>query len=151
LMCAGALKITSQAFFATGDTHTPAIVSALGLCLHLIMAPYWMSQYQIQGLVFSTALVTLFNLIVCSVYIQIKVGLLPWRELTSHTFRCLIAGSGMALFLWQLSLWPWRQGRFILDFPLLLLLIVLASLIYFAICAVLSIDEMKVIRRKFKI
>jgi putative peptidoglycan lipid II flippase len=151
LMCAGALKITSQAFFATGDTHTPAIVSALGLCLHLIMAPYWMAQYQIQGLVFSTALVTLFNLIVCSVYIQIKVGLLPWRELTSHTFRCLIAGSGMALFLWQLSLWPWRQGRFILDFPLLLLLIVLASLIYFAICAVLSIDEMKVIRRKLKI
>lgn len=150
LLSAGGLKIISQAFYATGDTHTPAIVSGVSLVGHLFAAPVLMNAYGIEGLVLSTALVTLVNLVVCTALLQGKVGWLAWPELVGHALRCTLAGSAMAAFLILIHQVSWKQGRFLFDFPILLGLIAIASLIYFAMASLLRIDEMQVFVRRLK-
>jgi len=150
LLSAGGLKIISQAFYATGDTHTPALVSGVALVGHLFAAPVLMKIYGIEGLVLSTALVTLVNLVVCTALLQGKVGWLAWPELLGHALRCTLAGSAMAGFLIGVHQISWKQGRFLLDFPILLIIISVAGLIYFAGASFLKIDEMQVFARRLK-
>lgn len=150
LMTAGSLRMITQAFYAFGDTVTPAIVSVIGLVIHLATASLWMEYFGINGLVLSTALITLVNLCICFVILQKRVGWLDWKYMSAHFVRCLVACSVMGLFLWSLRFLHWKQGKFILDFPILIAFIAAAGLIFFAMASLLDVSEMNMITRKIR-
>lgn len=148
LLCAGSLKILNQAFYATGDTLTPAFISIAGLLIHLFMAPLLMARLQLNGLVLSTALVTLFNFCICSVLLQRKIGILNWKSIGYHFTKCLLASAAMGVYLFLLKDVSWKKGSLLLDFPLLLLLISGAGLIFFIAASLLQVEEMALFKKK---
>lgn len=150
LLAAGSLKILNQALFATGDTTTPAVISAFGLILHLIQAPYLMQRWGLNGLVLSTALVTSFNCLGVLIVLQKKVALLHWRRMVRNTLACLVAASAMGFYLFLLQKWSWKTGRFLYDFPMLIALISLAGGIYFVVAGFLCVEELHMVLRRFK-
>ena len=150
LLAAGSLKILNQALYATGDTLTPALISIVGLSIHLFLAPVLMAKYQINGLVGSTAIITLFNLVCCVFVLQKKIAIIDWKVITGHFVGCLGAASAMGFYLVGVSQFHWQQGRFILDFPILLCLITVAGIIYFGFAAVFKVEELDWLKRKLK-
>lgn len=149
LMCAGSLKITNQAFYATGDTYTPALVSLFGLVIHLFLAPELMNLFGVQGLALSTALITLFSFVVGSTLLQKRVGWFYWGDISKHFIKVFAAASVMGVYLYSLQQYPWKSGHFVYDFAVLLLLIGSAGLLYFLASTLLKVEEMQILRKRF--
>ncbi len=149
LLCAGSLKILNQAFYATGDTLTPALISLFGLLVHLFLAPWLMTKLAIYGLVLSTTLISLFNLSLCSVFLQKKIGGLHWKVFTKQFFYCSLSALPMGLYLWFIGSFEWKQGIFTSDLIFLLIFIILGAFIYFVFASFLKIKETEFFRKKF--
>ncbi len=150
LIAAGSLKILNQALYASGDTRTPALISLVGLILHLLMAPYLMDLYELNGLIGSTALVSLFNFICCLVMLQKRIAWLNWKRIGRNSALCFVAASAMGLYLFAVNQLTWKQGRFLFDFPILMLIITGGGVIYFSLAAVFKVDELSFLASKFK-
>jgi putative peptidoglycan lipid II flippase len=93
------VRILGPFYFAVKNTWYPALVSALGLGLHLILAPYLMAQYGLQGLNVSTLLSAGLN------FGLLLVGL-PWltthfdlKKLVIQTGKFIVCGIPLALGL----------------------------------------------------
>lgn len=150
LLAAGSLKVLNQALYATGDTLTPAKLSAAGLVIHLVLAPVLMSKWGINGLVLSTALVSLFNLIGCVTVIQLKLVSLNWLGVFKNAFCCFSAGAAMGAYLYFVNQFSWQQGKFLTDFPILLVIIAGGAVIYFGFAAIFKVEELSLILNKLK-
>ncbi len=62
------VRVLTPAFYAVKNTWFPAIVSALSLCLHLILAPILLARYDVQGLMLSTISSATLNLILLLIF-----------------------------------------------------------------------------------
>ena len=149
LLCAGCLKILNQAFYATGDTLTPAFISLFGLLVHLFLAPWLMTKLAIYGLVLSTTLISFFNLCLCFVFLQKKIGTIHWKIFGKQFSYCFLSALPMGLYLWLIGSFEWKQGVFISDLIFLLVFITLGAFIYFVFASFLKIKETQFFRRKF--
>ena len=149
LLCAGSLKILNQAFYAAGDTLTPALVSMFGLLVHLFLAPWLMAKLAIQGLVLSTSLISLLNFLLCLTFLQKKIGVLNWKPLGKQFLYCSLAALPMGVCLWFIGFSQWRQGLFVPDFVFLLALIALSAVIYFVSASFFKVKEMESFKKKF--
>ena len=150
LLAAGSMKIFNQGFYAMGDTKTPAYIALMGLIIHLILAPILMNWWALKGLILSTASISLINVCTGVFILQKRLSSLDWNRLAQHFVRCFVAASVMGIYLFALSHWSWRQGRFLLDFPVLILLVALAGLLYFGAAMLLQVDELEIIMKKIK-
>lgn len=150
LMAAGSLKIVTQALYATGDTKTPALIALFGLIVHVIMAPYFMEVWGLNGLVFSTALITLINFLISSFFIGKKVGSMNWKKIGGHVSLCAGAASVMGFYLVGVNQLQWKQGRFLLDFPLLLVIVGGAGIVYFVVGTLFKVEELNIVLNRFK-
>jgi putative peptidoglycan lipid II flippase len=150
LIAAGSLKILNQSFYATGDTHTPALISGGGLLVHIFLAPLLMSRYQLNGLVLSTALVTSLNFVVGLVIVQKRIAPLNWKSIVRNILGCAAAGAVMGAYLLIINHWAWKQGHFLVDFPILMAVIVVGGALYFAVAAILKVDELQFLFSKLK-
>ena len=148
LLCAGSLKILNQAFYAIGDTLTPALVSLFGLCVHLFLAPWLMTKLAIHGLVLSTTLISLLNLCLCFVFLQKKIGTLNWKVFGKQLFYCSLSALPMGVCLGFIRSFQWKQGLFIKDFSFLLIFIILGAFFYFVFTSLLKVKEMEILKRK---
>ena len=126
------------------------MIAIVGLVTHLFLAPYLMDQYGINGLVLSTALVTSLNLGLSEAILKFKVVSLPWKRVLFHNLKCTAAAAVMGGYLYYIQTLPWRQGRLLLDFPILLLIIAGAGVLYFGAAAVLKVEELNFVMKKLK-
>ncbi len=62
------VRVLTPAFYAVKNTWFPAIVSALSLALHLILAPILLERYQVEGLMLSTISSATLNLILLLIF-----------------------------------------------------------------------------------
>ncbi len=150
LLAAGGLKIISQSLYSTGDTLTPALISLVGLVIHLLLAPALMVQYQLLGMVASTVIITTFNLVICTYFVQKRVARLHWAPLMKNMGFCFLAAVAMGGYLLLVSQISWQQGSFLVDFPLLLLIIVGGGGVYFLAAWLLKVKELNLLLNKFK-
>ncbi len=150
LIAAGSLKIFTQSLYATGDTKTPAFIAVFGLIVHIVAAPYFMGLWKLNGLIFSTAMITVLNLVLSVVIINFKVGAIKWKKVLGHFSMCFVSSTIMGVYLFYVSQWQWKQGRFILDFPLLLLIISIAGVIYFVCGTLMKIEELNIVLSRLK-
>ena len=150
LMAAGSLKIFNQAFYATGDTKTPAFIALFGLCVHLVMAPILMKEMALTGLIISTASVSVINLLIGSTIIQKRIAWISWGKIAKHFSCCFMAATAMGGYLYVVNLYQWQQGRFIFDMPVLLGIIAFGGMIYFMVAGILKVDELQSVLKRFK-
>ena len=150
LMAAGSAKIFNQAYYAMGDTLTPALVALFGLVVHLILAPILMDAYGLAGLIGSTASISVLNLSISLLVLQKRVGWFRWSSILSHFGRCATAALMLGAGLWMIAGIAWRQGQLWVDLPLLFLIVAGAVAIYLLLASMLGVDEVQVIRRRFR-
>ena len=150
LLCVGSLKIFNQSFYASKDTLTPAIISVCGLVVHMLMAPYWIESLGLQGLVLSTALITLFNVVVSVTILNLRVGSLRWLAILPHLVKCITSAGLMGVYLYYIHGLEWKQGRFIIDFPILLIFVFIAVVIYFGVSSIFKVEETSKVLSRFK-
>lgn len=62
------VRVLTPAFYAVKNTWFPAVVSALSLGLHLILAPILLARYQVHGLMLSTISSATLNLILLLIF-----------------------------------------------------------------------------------
>ncbi|PIT99843.1 MAG: murein biosynthesis integral membrane protein MurJ [Bdellovibrionales bacterium CG10_big_fil_rev_8_21_14_0_10_45_34] len=91
------VRVLAPMFYAMENTWFPALVSALSLTVHVVMAPFWIEAFQIQGLVFSTVLSSAMNGILLMLGLRFWIGPIWGRDLILHFIKLIVIGSLVAL------------------------------------------------------
>ena len=93
---------------------------------------------------------SLLNFVVCLFVVQKRIAWLEWNVIGRNVISCSVAAGVMGYYLSLVNRFSWQQGRFILDFPILLFIIAGGGVIYFALSALLKVDELNFLAKKLK-
>lgn len=155
LIVAALVRILVPAFYAVKNTWLPAMASVFGLCVHLVGATYWIDLLGLQGLVLSTLLGSLANLIVILISYQIRFRSFALQGLLRPLFMFVLCSLPMMLLVVSFS-WSFAQvlelglGYKLTQTAMLLSYIGLAAIIYFTVGSLLKIPESQQLLKIFK-
>ena len=96
----GGIRILQPAFYAIQNTWIPALISAICLIFHILLANHLLSTYGIEGLAFSSVVSAVFNLCLLLIFYQFFIGPLGYSKIISSLSCTLIASSVMAVGLY---------------------------------------------------
>lgn len=68
------VRVLTPAYFAVKNTWFPAVISAICLCVHIILAPLLISKFQVFGLMISTTTSAALNFTLLMVFYPRMVG-----------------------------------------------------------------------------
>ncbi len=68
MIFSSAVRVLTPAYYAIKNTWFPAVVSAICLVTHVIVAPILMARYQVHGLMISTTLSAALNLVLLLIF-----------------------------------------------------------------------------------
>lgn len=63
MIVSSTVRVLTPAYYAVKNTWYPALTSAIGLTVHILVAPVFMQQFHVQGLMYSTLLSAVINLV----------------------------------------------------------------------------------------
>lgn len=146
LMGYACIKVLSPAFYALERKWTPMLVTLF--CIGLNMALNWQLTFRMglghKGLAFSTGLVATLNFLMLYALMRRAAGGLETIKGLRSFGRILAAAAGLAgvCLLGRRWLAPWLAGASFVDRAWSLAVIVgLSAAVYFALCALLRVDE----------
>lgn len=73
-----------------------------------------------------------------------------WKKIGGHVSLCAGAASVMGFYLVGVNQLQWKQGRFLLDFPLLLVIVGGAGIVYFVVGTLFKVEELNIVLNRFK-
>lgn len=91
------VRVLAPAYYAIKNTWFPALVSALCLGVHLVVAPRLMHQYGLSGLNYSSLVSSCLNFILLLVCYQFLVTKLNYQMIVMQFIKYLIAGLALIL------------------------------------------------------
>ncbi len=155
LLTAGVLKIYSALiittslvrvfvpnYYAIKNTWFPALVSGVCLVIHLILAPFLIQNYGLNGLNISTVVASTLNFFLLAIGYRWFVGGYPWGQVFKHILYFLLAGAGMAISLnLFFYLKPYLGDSFLLLALNLIVTISVSLMVYFILSYLLKIKE----------
>lgn len=112
------IRTLQMAFYAVQNTWLPAIVSAVCLIFHILLASYLLEPYQVEGLAFSSVASATLNLFLLLIAYRTLIGHLIDFVFVMSLFRTLAASIGMAVGLHFVILRTFESSDFFL-WPLL--------------------------------
>lgn len=92
------VRVLTPAFYAVKNTWFPAVVSALSLCLHLVLAPILLARYQVHGLMISTMSSAMVNFVLLLIFFpKYVVQGFHYFDFFKNILRCfaLAAATGL--------------------------------------------------------
>ncbi len=141
--------IVQRGYYAIGDRRTPLKIGLgimlINLCLNISL----IFVIGARGLALSTSLCGILQFGLCLLFIQERVGRLPWKSLASHSVRAFIGTVAMTATAWWVRQYFSEQainstGRF-----LQLVATVLAALASYALLTlILRLDEFWMLLRR---
>lgn len=142
-------RVMAQAFYATKDTMAPSLAALAGLIVHVCLAPFFMEHYQVNGLVASTAIASVVNMLYLFVVFTRRYGSIDYFRLMIFTLKCSVAGIAIALACAVVQhVLP--APTTLLQLISLLLCVALSTMAYFGLSAVLKVEESRVVLQKIK-
>lgn len=140
------VRVLTPAFYAVKNTWFPAIVSALSLTLHLILAPILLARYQVSGLMLSTISSATLNLTLLLIFFpKLVMRGFHYFEFTKNVLKFLtmaIVTGGVAQVFYLVK--PWLPAGFfglLLDLMLSVGLAILSFLLVGRLLKVNQIEE----------
>ncbi len=149
MISSSAVRVFVPSFYAIKNTWYPAIVSAVCLVFHVVMAPILISRYQLQGLIYSTFLSGLLNFTLLFSGYKYFIGDISFIKFTVKLLKFLLIAVPSILFF---SSYEWAQmqilgsGTSLLHVKKAVLVITylgVGSIVYFTIAYFLGIKECK--------
>lgn len=146
LMAYACIKVLSPAFYALDRKWTPMTVSFAAIGLNVFLN--WQLAFRFgmgpRGLALSTGISAVANFAVLYLVMRSAVGGMRTRGLMGPFLRMVLAAAGLAGVCLAGLYWlgPWLHADSLLDRTWsLLAIITAAAAVYFAICALLRVDE----------
>ncbi|MCC6137805.1 MAG: murein biosynthesis integral membrane protein MurJ [Bdellovibrionaceae bacterium] len=140
LIAASITRILSQAYYAKKNTLLPAVTSAAGLVLHLILAPKLMALYGLNGLVLSTSIAALLNGSSLLLILIFTKGFVFDGKFVWFLGRCALGTVPMYFVAyWLVGNMP--QGDFLMKLAQLIMLILFCGVFYFGFTYLLRLPE----------
>ena len=146
LMAYACIKVLSPAFYALDRKWTPMAVSFFSIALNVALN--WFLTFHLglghRGLALSTGLSATANFLLLYFFMRRAAGGLPTGPLLGSLARMLVAGAGLVLvcLLGRHFLGEWLASPRLVDRLWSLLSVIAAGAgAYFAVCAVLRVDE----------
>jgi len=153
------IKVLSPAFYALEHKWTPMLVSIAAIALNVFLN--WQLTFRMgmghRGLALSTGLSAVANFLLLYVLMRRAAGGMETSKGAGSLGRILVAAAGLAgvCLFGREWLEPWLRSESLLDRAWSLLAIIGAAAgVYFAICALLRVDEareaMSLVKRKIR-
>lgn len=136
------LLIVQRGYYAIGDRITPLRIGLSVVVVNLLLnfgLIFWIGG---RGLALSTSLCGILQFGLCLLFIQGRIGRLPWWSLASHAGRAVLAVLGMTAVAWlvlqQLAAGAMNSSGRLLQ----LCATILAAIVSYALlAAILRLDE----------
>ncbi len=132
LLAVASLRVVSQAFFSIQDTRTPVACSALGVSVHLTLAPWLAGDMGAAGLALSLSASAWLQLAAQMIFLRVRLGM-PLGLLSSsrRAVRAILASVPMALVAYAVAvLGRWSDGLTARNGAVLLLAVSLGGASY---------------------
>jgi len=146
LMAYSCIKVLSPAFYAINRKWTPMMVSffSIGLNVALNLQLTFRLGMGHRGLALSTGLAAVANFLLLFLLMRRAAGGMQTGVVVASFARMAVAGAGLAGVCWagHIFLAPWLQsGHLLARATALFAVIGVGSSIYFALCALLRVEE----------
>ena len=90
-------KVLVPNFYAMKNTWTPALTSAIGLIIHIVLAPMLMAKYGLDGLIYSMVAAAGSNLFILMLFYHYFLGSFPYLALIKKVLHYLPGLTGLAM------------------------------------------------------
>ena len=149
------VRVFVPSFYAVKNTWFPALISAVCLCLHLIIAPRLMHEYGLYGLNSSAVVSSTLNFLLLACAYRFFIGPFGWGKVLWHFMKFLFAGLVMAAGLQIYGPLRGMMGdTFVAKVLVLLIAVSFGALIYGFLSWALKFEEFQetsaTILRKFR-
>lgn len=92
LIFTSGVRVLAPAYYAVKNTWLPAVTTVGCLVIHLFLAPYLLSKYQVHGLMLSTLCMAALNMILLLALYNKFVHKFPYFLFAKNTVKFLIIG-----------------------------------------------------------
>ncbi len=130
LLVVSSVRVLVPAFYAIKNTWVPALTSLVGLALHIGMAPMWIEAWGLKGLVVSSLVAAMVQIILVFGFMGYYSIALNWRRMVQELLKIFFAGAVMAVFAWSLAETVSRAASSGVKTILLAGVIVVCALVY---------------------
>ncbi len=149
LICFGGVRIFSQGFFATQNTLHPSKVSIFILIFHGIIAYFLTINFGLPGLVVSTGISSLLNLIILGISYRYIIGRFDLLNLIKACCKFIVCAGVMAAVLLGLQyVEVYFSGGKSGQILFLLVSVVTGAFTYFIFCLLLKVKEVELLKKK---
>jgi putative peptidoglycan lipid II flippase len=96
LILSSSVRVIVPSYYAVKNTWFPAVVSGVCIVVHILVAPIWMQQWGIRGLVGSTCMTAGLNLLCLIAFYRQFIGPLGIGKILVSIFKFTVAGVVLA-------------------------------------------------------
>lgn len=142
LIVSSSVRVIVPAFYAIKNTWLPAVISAVCLVAHLLIAPYLMGEFGLRGLVTSTLLSATLNLILLLIFFRVFIGSLHFLRSFQSLLKMLVGCGGVigVIYLYQMVRTTLGDSSGA-KIGSLILIIGLSGIVYFSLLRLLKSEE----------
>lgn len=147
LISTSCVRVLVPAYYATKNTWFPAVVSAAALLSHIVLAPFLMKAWGLEGLVSSAFISATLNIFLLLGFYPKHVGEFDYFKLALHGVKFAFAGVGMVIVLqiyWLMT--GWLGEELLAKIFSLAITIVWGAGAYFGLSYVLKAEELKALK-----
>lgn len=147
------VKVAVSAFHSLQDTKTPVIIASIamlinvGLNIIVVRVEVIRNIFSSGGLAFATAIASGINFLLLMIIFRKKIGLIGGKGITVSVIKHVAASLILGLFLYYAGIYSIRWSVY-LKVPIIMLS---GTGIYILAAHILSIPELKTIKKLFKI
>ncbi len=148
LIGASLTRILGQAFYAEKKTMIPAVASFIGFVFHILVAPFLMDRWGLEGLVISTSIASFINCFVLLGLFYSRHGSLYFTSLLGFSIKITIASLAIVGV-------GWLQSSFFMPVTFLQKLIALIAVVFWSVvlffifAKALKVEEADFLLQKF--
>ncbi|MFS4460420.1 murein biosynthesis integral membrane protein MurJ [Bdellovibrio sp. HCB2-146] len=134
-------RVLAPAFYAFKQGWVPAVFAVLALVSHFVMAPFWIAQWGLAGLVFSSMLAMTFQFVLLVIALRYIRVTLPLKKTAREFSKMLLAGAALvvAVQIDSILLRQFGDVKFV-RFGALAFTILFGAAVYIFISAALRVE-----------
>jgi putative peptidoglycan lipid II flippase len=142
----GLVRVTAQVFYAFKDTATPVKISLAAVATNIALSLLLMGPLSIAGLALATSAAAIVNFSLLNYYSRKKAPAPDRHGLSSYSIKIALAASlaGFGAYgVMRIFLGPGGFGGFSGSLAAVMVSFVVSALIYFIVCRIWGIDELR--------
>ncbi|MBC7753852.1 MAG: polysaccharide biosynthesis C-terminal domain-containing protein, partial [Moraxellaceae bacterium] len=141
LIFASGVRVLTPAYYAVKNTWLPAVISGGCFLIHIFLAPYLMSKYQVHGLMMSTMTTAGINMLMLLVLYSKFIHKFNYKQYTKNVIKFILIGASVfgITQIYYLMEGSFPANNYGVGFNLILTLMAAAAMFIVA-CHFLKVD-----------